>query len=231
MNLEEQAYFAKRKLPVTFSFYEGSLEATFDFYEKYQEVVGAAIFSSGTYFITALKNIDQPMLDVVMQNHVKVIHRAHIYLLENSLLREHKLCCARIDLAPSCLLDKKTRQQYGSFLTKTLNLFYSLIAEYVNKVRTHLSLRNVAAEKLIHNDAVRMQFSEVYVLMDKYKRCITHDAMPVASVCLLDVCALLAKLAGGRAFLSKNIIELQSLLFVFHDVYFREVSDEKFKSL
>ncbi|MFA6409429.1 MAG: hypothetical protein WCW01_04570 [Gammaproteobacteria bacterium] len=107
------------------------------------------------------------------------------------------------------------------FSHQTLLIRYELawIEGYMEHLRISLTERISEGSPIIQKEVVRRIWADLVERIESLRRLVAGDEYLIVSKLVAEACILLAKLAGGRALLRGQVIEMSWLFGIINEIY------------
>ncbi len=219
--------------------YETSSYKEFNITDKYKTIT-RNIYGSENVIIAASQYFISPA-DLVKQDPLFIIHDSKFFtskevdteIVSRKLLPWSDLVIGKLsqvdDLKDVTLVSKK---DFFKFKKALLLLQWNWSNDFLNYIYTYLKNRRSEARLLTNHGSIKIAIGETIALLKSVEKILslladstaidteTDNYFCLANEYVLEANNLLAKLAGGRAFLRANVVEMLWTFSLLNSVYF-----------
>lgn len=183
------------------------------------------------YFIISSTFLKKDELFIVENQKCYRVKKSHCVFASCKLLGRHELVMGSCREKNALVCSKK---EYLNDLIEFKNIIIDIelywVSEFLKIIHSHLKTRRSNKSNLITHDAIQIMLGDVVIHIkfaeqyrnytNEFSRDYVHDYQLSAVKELKCATQFLARLHGGRSFLSGNVIEMMMIFEYFRNIYF-----------
>lgn len=167
-------------------------------------------------FILTKVQLEKERILIYQNNNYVEIKQNDFGIIKNNYISKNGLyICKLLQKSVEKIIDFHEEK----FLLSLFEEESKWIATFLDYIFDHLSHRESENKKLINHEIIKILIGEIITYLEAINIAIKNKNMDYIANDIRSACDGLAKLAGGRAFLSKNVIEMMWTFEIINQIY------------
>jgi len=197
---------------------------------QYLDECGIDGIARDGYVILDKNTLCDDHLDIVVDDHCYVILKSKAKFISCNLLEKHNLAIGYIEnVSNSIFSSAHSLANLNQFKNKIIDLQLNWSKEFLSDVYIHLKNRRSENQMLINKEIIQAMLGDVMIHIksaSQHRKQANHlnksteEDQSLAITEIKRANHILAKLHGGRSFLSGNVIEMMMIFEYFRNIYF-----------